>query len=129
MSSQQKTVITSDQAPEAVGPYSAVIQAGNLVFTAGQIGIDRQIGRLVDGGLEAQTHQALKNLGYLLETAGSSYNQVVKTTVFLTDMDHYATLNGIYAEYFSGEAPARSAVAVKGLPLGALVEIEAIALR
>ena len=129
MTSQSKTVVVSDKAPKAVGPYSAGIQAGNLVFTAGQVGIDRALGRLVEGGLEAETHQALKNLGYVLESGGASYTSVVKTTVFLTDMAHYAAVNAIYAEYFTGDAPARSAIAVKALPLGAMVEIEAIALR
>ncbi len=123
-----KQVIVSERAPEAVGPYSAGIRAGDFIFTAGQIGIDRRLGRLVEGGVQAEVRQALYNLSSVLEAAGSSLEQVVKTTVFLRDMGDYATVNSIYGEYFASQPPARSAVQVAALPLGAAVEIEAIAI-
>jgi 2-iminobutanoate/2-iminopropanoate deaminase len=123
-----KQVIVADKAPKAVGPYSAGIRTGNLVFTAGQIGLDRETGKMVEGGVEAQARQVLFNLQNVLESGGASLGSVVKTTVFLADMADYAKVNAIYAEYFTDTPPARSAVQVAGLPLGALVEIEAIAL-
>lgn len=123
----KKEVIIADKAPKAIGPYSAGIRFGDFVFTAGQVGINREIGKLVEGGVEAEARQALKNLQSILETAGSSLENVVKTTVFLKDMGDYAAVNAIYAEFFHTTPPARSAVAVAGLPAGASVEIEAIA--
>jgi len=108
-----------------VGPYSPVVRAGDLVFTAGQIGIVD--GSLVPGGLEAETHQALRNLRAVLAAEDASLADVVKATVFLVDMDDFAAMNAIYAEHFGDHRPARSAVAVAALPLGARVEIEAIA--
>ncbi len=123
-----KQIITPDKAPKAIGPYSAGIRAGNFVFTAGQIGIDRQTGKLVPGGVEAEARQALFNLQNVLESAGTSLENVVKTTVFLRDINDYAAVNAIYAEYFTENPPARSAVQVAALPAGAAVEIEAIAL-
>ncbi len=108
-----------------VGPYSPVVRAGELLFTAGQIGIVD--GALVPGGLAAEAHQALSNVRDVLATEGATLDDVVKVTVFLADMGDYAAVNEIYAEHFGDHRPARSAVAVAGLPLGALVEIEAIA--
>lgn len=128
MQSPEKEVIIAEQAPKAVGPYSVGIRAGFLVFTAGQIGLERTSGELVSGGVEAQTRKALDNLYNVLQAAGSSLELVVKTTVFLADIEDYARVNEVYAEYFTdGAPPARSAVQVAALPKGALVEIEAVA--
>ena len=123
-----RQVVATDRAPAAVGPYSQAIRVDHTVFTAGQIGLDPQTGQLVEGGIEAQTRQALQNLAAVLEAAGSSLENVVKTTVFLANMDDFAEMNRVYAEFFPEAPPARSTVEVSRLPLGALVEIEAIAL-
>ena len=112
-----KKTIFAEKAPAAVGPYVHAVEAGNMVFTSGQL------------GLEAQTHQALKNLGAVLEAAGVGYEDVVRTMVFLDNMDDFATVNAIYAEYFKESAPARSCVEVARLPKGGLIEIEAIAAK
>lgn len=125
----QKEVIATDRAPAAVGPYSQAIAAGHLVYTAGQIALDKESGKLVQGGVQAQARQALQNLKAVLEAAGSGLDRVIKTTVFLQSMDDYAAVNEVYGRFFGEGAPARSAVAVAALPLGALVEIEAVALR
>ncbi len=122
-----KTVITSQKAPKAIGPYSVAIRIGDLVFTSGQIGLDPGTGVLVPGGVEAETRQALTNLAHVLADAGSGLPQVVKTTVFLRDMADFAAMNAVYAEFFPENPPARSTVAVAALPKGAAVEIEAIA--
>lgn len=119
--------IQTEKAPAAIGPYSQAIKTGNLIFCSGQIPIDPATGSIVEGGIEAQAHQALKNVCNLLEAAGSSINKVVKTTVFLADMNDFVTVNGIYAQYFSEPFPARSAVAVKTLPKNVLIEVEVIA--
>ena len=121
-----KEIIATENAPAAVGPYSQATKIGNMVYTSGQIGLNPDGSGLVDG-LENQCHQVLKNLSAVLEAAGSSLDNVAKTTVFLSDINDYAVVNGIYAEYFTGNPPARSAVEVANLPLGALVEVEAIA--
>jgi 2-iminobutanoate/2-iminopropanoate deaminase len=126
-SSPKKEVIVAEKAPKALGPYSAGIRIGQYVFCAGQAGIVRDTGELATGGLEAETRQALLNLQNVLESAGSHLNQVVKTTVFLRDMNDFARMNAVYGEFFTDKPPARSTVAVAGLPKGALVEIEAIA--
>lgn len=122
-----REIIATAKAPAAVGSYSQAVRAGHLVFTAGQIGIDPVLGQL-RSGIAAQTRQALANLQAVLEAAGSSLNQVVKTTIFLQDMADFATVNQIYGQAFAAAPPARSTVQVAALPLGALVEIEAIAL-
>lgn len=122
-----REIIATERAPAAVGPYSQGVRVGNLVFTAGQIGIDPVLGQLRTG-IAAQTRQALTNLQAVLEAAGSSLNQAVKTTIFLQDMADFATVNQIYGSAFTAAPPARSTVQVAALPLGALVEIEAIAL-
>jgi 2-iminobutanoate/2-iminopropanoate deaminase len=124
-----RSEVQTNNAPGAVGPYSQGIQAGNLVFTAGQIGLDPATGEFAPGGVQAQARRALQNVGGVLEAAGTSYANVVKVTVFLADMGDFKAVNEIYAEFFTEPYPARSAVAVKDLPLGALVEIEAIAVR
>jgi len=121
-----KTVINSKNAPAAVGPYVHAVKAGEFLFTSGQIGLIPESGEL-QKGIEAQTEQALKNLGAVLAEAGMDYSDVIKTTVFLDSIGDFATVNGIYAKYFTGDAPARSCVEVANLPKGALVEIEAIA--
>lgn len=118
--------ISTQKAPAAIGPYSQAIVIGNLVFCSGQLPADPETGDLAVG-IEAQAHQALTNVKNLLEAAGTSIDNVVKTTVFLADMGDFATVNGIYAQYFTEPYPARSAVAVKTLPKGALIEVEVIA--
>ena len=120
-------VISTKKAPAAIGPYSQAIQVGNLVYTSGQIPIDPSTGAFVEGGIKEQTRQSLTNVKAILEEVGLSMNNVVKTTVFMADMNDFAETNSIYAEFFSEPYPARSAIAVKTLPKGALVEIEVIA--
>ena len=122
-----KQAISTKQAPAAIGPYSQAIQVGNLVYTSGQIPIDPATGTFVEGGIKEQTRQSLTNIKAILEEAGTSMSNVVKTTVFMADMNDFADMNAIYAEFFSEPYPTRSAVAVKTLPKGALVEIEVIA--
>ena len=123
-----KEIITSDKAPKAIGPYSIANRVGNLVFTAGQVGIIPETGDIVTGGIEAETHQVFENLKHVLAAAGTTLDHVVKTTVFLRDMADFATVNGIYGQYFTGNYPARSTVQVAALPKNAAVEIEVIAL-
>jgi 2-iminobutanoate/2-iminopropanoate deaminase len=123
-----RKVITTDKAPKAIGPYSVGIAGGHFIFASGQIGLDPETGTLVAGGVETEARQALQNLKAILEAAGSSLDLVVKTTVFLQDMNHFSQMNAVYAEFFAEDAPARSAVQVAALPKGALVEIEAIAM-
>ncbi|WP_139991434.1 RidA family protein [Paenibacillus paridis] len=123
---QQLQVIATDKAPAAIGPYSQAIKLGGLLFTSGQIPLDAA-GQLVDGGIEEQTHQVFRNLEAVLEAAGASFQDVVKATVFMKDMNQFATVNGIYSSYFGEHKPARSAVEVARLPKDVLVEIEVIA--
>ncbi len=122
-----RQIIHTDNAPAAVGPYSQAVKIGNLVYTAGQIGIDPATGEMQQG-LEAQARQVMANLQAVLEAAGTSFAGVVKTTIFITDMADFGVINGIYGAFFPENPPARSTVAVAQLPLGALVEIEAVAL-
>jgi 2-iminobutanoate/2-iminopropanoate deaminase len=126
--SANKQIVTTEQAPKAIGPYSVAVQTSGLVFASGQIGLDPATGELVVGGLAAQVRQALNNLKHVLEAANSSLEDVVKTTVFLKDMDDFPLVNAIYGEFFTQDPPARSTIAVAALPKGALVEIEAVAL-
>ena len=121
-------VIHTEKAPKAIGPYSQAIRVGDFVFCAGQCGLDPATGKLVEGGIEAETRRTLRNLAAVLEAAGSSLSRIVKTTVFLTDIDDFQKMNAIYAEFFPSPPPARSTVQVSRLPAGAHVEIEAIAL-
>jgi 2-iminobutanoate/2-iminopropanoate deaminase len=123
----KKNIITTEKAPKAIGPYSVANQLGQLVFASGQLGLDPASGQLVVGGVEAETRQALTNLRNVLEAAGSSMENVLKTTVFLQDMNDFVKMNAIYAEFFTVNHPARSTVQVAALPKGGLVEIEAIA--
>ena len=119
--------ITTPSAPAAIGPYSQAIIANGMLYASGQIPIDPQTGNIVSGGIEAQTHQAFANVRNLVEAAGITMSHVVKVTVYMADMADFATVNTIYEQYFTAPYPARSAVAVKQLPKGALIEIEAIA--
>ena len=123
----EKQIVAAEKAPKAIGPYSMAVRSGNLVFTAGQLGLDPASGNLVPGGIEAETRQALINLKNVLDSAGSSLDRVIKTTVFLRDINDFASMNGIYSEFFTGQYPARSAVQVAALPKGGAVEIEAVA--
>lgn len=121
--------IHTDNAPAAIGPYSQAIEAGNMVFASGQIPIDPATGNFVEGGIKEQTRQSLTNAQNILKEAGTDLQHVVKTTVFLSDMDNFDAMNEVYAEFFAQPFPARSAVAVKTLPKGALVEVECIAVK
>ncbi|HEY8414100.1 MAG TPA: RidA family protein [Pyrinomonadaceae bacterium] len=120
--------VQTDRAPAAIGPYSQAIRAGGFVFASGQIPTDPATGQFVKGGIAEQTEQVLKNLGAVLEAAGSSLDKVVKTTVFLADMKEFAQMNEVYAKFFTTAPPARATVAAAGLPRDARVEIEAVAL-
>jgi len=123
-----KKIIHTHKAPEAIGPYSQAVRIENMVFTAGQIGLDPLSMEIVEGGVEAETRQVLMNLKQVLEAADSGLNYVIKTTVFLRDMSDFPRMNAIYAEFFSENPPARSTVAVQALPKDVAVEIEAVAL-
>jgi 2-iminobutanoate/2-iminopropanoate deaminase len=123
-----KKVIASPLAPKAVGPYSQAIAHDATLYISGQLPIDGATGVMAEG-IEAQTHQALKNLGYILNEAGYSYDDVAKTTVLLASIADFAAMNAIYAEYFQGEKPARICYQVAALPMGALVEIDCIAIK
>lgn len=122
-------VLHSEKAPKAVGPYSQAIEAGGFVFTSGQLPIDPSTNQFAEGGVKEQTRQSLTNARNVLESAGLGLSNVVKTTVFLSDMENFAAMNEVYAEFFKEPYPARSAFAVKTLPKGALVEVECIAAR
>ena len=120
------TKVVTDKAPSAIGPYSQAVKVGNLLFTSGQIPIDPASGAIEATDITAQTEQVMKNLGAILSEAGTSFEKSVKTTCFLADIADFAAFNEVYAKYFTGK-PARSCVAVKALPKGALVEVEVIA--
>jgi 2-iminobutanoate/2-iminopropanoate deaminase len=123
-----KKIVSTNKAPKAIGPYSQAILTDELIFTAGQVGLDPETMEIVEGGIDAQTRQVLTNLKHVLESADSGMKFVVKTTVFLQNMDDFAAMNGVYAEFFPENPPARSTVAVAALPKGALVEIECVAI-
>jgi len=121
--------IATTKAPAAIGPYSQAIRAGNFIFTAGQVGLDPQTGQLTEGGIREQTQAALRNLQAVLEAAGCTFADVVKTTVFIMDMGDFTDMNEVYKGFFDeGSPPARSTVQVAGLPRGAVVEIECVAM-
>lgn len=122
-----KQVISTTKAPAAIGPYSQAIQVGNLVYTSGQLPIDPATGNFPEGGIQEQTRQSLLNVQAILAEAGLTMANVVKTTVFMADMNDFTAMNAVYSEFFAEPYPARSAVAVKTLPKGALVEIEVVA--
>ncbi len=121
--------VQTGHAPAAIGPYSQATIAGDLIFTAGQVALDPSSGTVIDGGIEEQTAQVLANLAAVLDAPGTSLSRVIKTTVFLTDMADFPAMNAVYAEAFEDHKPARSTVAVAGLPLGVRVEIEIVAAR
>ncbi len=122
-----KEIISTDKAPAAIGPYSQAVKVGNLLFTSGMIPIDPETNTLVDGGIEVQAERALQNVKALLEASGTSMDKVVKTVVFIKNMDDFAKVNEIYAKYFTSDFPARSCVEVARLPKDVLIEMEAIA--
>lgn len=121
-----KKIIATENAPQAIGPYSQAVACGNFLFTSGQLGLDPKTGNFVEGGVTEQTEQVIRNLKAVLEKAGFSFENVVKTTCFLADMNDFAAMNEVYRKHFTGDYPARSAVAIKTLPKNGLVEIEAI---
>jgi len=124
----RKQIISTEDAPAAVGPYSQAVKVGDFIYTAGQIPLVPQTGSLIEGGIEAQTGQVMENLAAVLVAAGSSLTQVVKTTIFVTDINDFAAVNQVYGSFFADRPPARSTVQVAALPLGAKVEIEAVAI-
>ena len=125
-----RKIIATDKAPAAIGPYAQANQVGDFIFTSGQVPIDPATGKLAEGGIEEQTRQSFANLAAILEEAGSGLDKIIKTTCFLADMNDFAKMNKIYAEYFpDGIYPSRSAFQVGALPMGAMVEIEAIAMK
>lgn len=124
----KKEVLTTNKAPEAIGPYSQAIKVGDFIYTSGQIPIDPATGQIVQGGIEAQTKQVLENLNAILTNAGSSFKNVIKSTVFVKDMNDFTAINNIYGQYFKEPYPARSLVEVARLPKDVLIEIEVVAL-
>lgn len=120
--------VATDGAPKAIGPYSQAVKANGLVYTSGQIPLDPATGNLVEGDFAAQTHRVLSNLEAILREAGSGFDRVLKSTVYVVDLGNFQTLNAIYAEYFGSHKPARTTVEVKGLPKGAVLEIDVVAL-
>lgn len=120
--------IFTDRAPEAIGPYSQAVRAGDMLFVSGQIPLDPESGELIDGGIKQQTERVLKSLQAVIEKAGGGMENVVKTTVYLTDLSLFAEMNEVYASFFSDNKPARATVQVAGLPKNALVEIDAVAI-
>ncbi len=124
-----KKIIHSENAPKAIGPYSQAVEINGMLFISGQIPIDPTTGKMVDGGIKEQTEQVLKNVGAILKETGLTYSNVVKTTCFLSDMADFKDMNEVYAHYYIENSPARSTIAVKGLPLAALIEIETIAIK
>ncbi|MDK2909168.1 MAG: 2-iminobutanoate/2-iminopropanoate deaminase [Bacteroidales bacterium] len=124
-----KKIISTENAPKAIGPYSQANEANGFIFISGQVPIDPATGKLVEGGIREQTERVLKNIGAILEAAGLGFEHVVKCTCLLSDMDNFAAMNEVYARYFTQNQPARAAYGVVKLPLGALIEIECIAAR
>ncbi len=124
-----KKIISTESAPKAIGPYSQAIEANGFLFISGQIPVDPETGVIVQGGITEQTEQVMKNIMAILKAAGYSTSNVVKSTCLLSDMSDFKAMNEVYARYYTSEQPARAAFAVKGLPLGALIEIETIATK
>ena len=125
----KKKIIRSLSAPAAIGPYSQAVEINGMLFISGSLGINPETGKLVEGGVAAQTEQLLRNIGEILREAGYDFSDVVKTTCFLSDMSNFKLMNEVYAGVFIKDQPARSTIAVKDLPMGALVEIETIAVK
>tara|TARA_B100001079_G_C16406981_1_gene514189 strand:+ start:52 stop:438 length:387 start_codon:yes stop_codon:yes gene_type:complete len=124
----KKRIIQTDQAPAAIGPYSQAIRVGDFLYTSGQIALDPQSGEFLSGEIEQETERTIENISAILKAGGLSLDNVIKTTVYLTDLSHFTRMNHIYEKYFSGNKPARACVQVAALPKGAKVEIEAIAI-
>ncbi len=124
-----KKIVSTDKAPKAIGPYSQAIEVNGTLYISGQVPIDPAIGKLVEGGIKEQTEQVMKNIGAILNAAGLNYSNVVKSTCLLSDMDNFAAMNEVYSRYYTSEMPARAAYGVVKLPLGALIEIETIAVK
>lgn len=124
-----KKIINSPKAPKAIGPYSQAVEVNGTLYISGQLPVDVNTGKFVEGDIKEQTEQVLKNIGYILEAAGYTYDNVVKSTCLLSDIANFAAMNEVYAKYYTNECPARAAFAVKSLPMGALVEIETIAAK
>ncbi len=124
-----KKIIATPKAPKAIGPYSQAVEVDGILFISGQLPVNPETGNVVEGGIKEQTHQVLKNIGAILEAAGYSYEDVVKSTVFLKDMNDFAGMNEVYALYYKENPPARAAFQVARLPLDVLIEIETIAIK
>ncbi|MEI6433769.1 MAG: RidA family protein [Bacteroidota bacterium] len=124
-----KKIISASNAPKAIGPYSQAVEVNGLLFISGQIPIDPDTGKIIDGGITEQTEQVMKNIGAILKEAGYEYTDVVKSTCLLSDMDNFAAMNGVYGKYYPSNPPARAAYSVVRLPLGVLIEIETIAAK
>jgi len=124
-----KTVIYTDKAPKAIGPYSQAIEINGMLFISGQIPIDPATSKIIEGGIKEQTEQVMKNIGAILAEAGYSFSDVVKSTCLLSDMDNFSAMNEIYGKYYPENSPARAAYGVVKLPLAALIEVETIAVR
>ena len=124
-----KRTINTPKAPKAIGPFSQAVEAGNTLYISGQVSVDAATGKFTEGGIKEQTNQVLKNVGYILEEAGYTFSDVVKSTCLLSDISNFTAMNEVYAEYYKEDLPARAAFAVKDLPLGALIEIETIAVK
>lgn len=124
-----KKVINTEKAPKAIGPYSQAIEINGMLFVSGQVPVDPETGKIVEGGVVEQTHQVMKNIGAILEEAGYTYQDVVKSTCLLNNMDNFVAMNEVYATYYKGDPPARAAYGVVKLPLGVMVEIETIAVK
>lgn len=124
-----KKIISTDNAPKAIGPYSQAVEANNTLYISGQIPINPETGKLIEGDIQEQTELVLKNIGAILEAAGFSYSDVVKSTCLLSDINNFAAMNEVYGKYYHTDPPARAAYAVVKLPLGALIEIETIAVK
>lgn len=124
-----KKVVSTDKAPKAIGPYSQAIEANGFLFISGQVPIDPSTGKLIEGGIQDQTEQVLRNIGAILTAAGLGFENVIKCTCLLSNMDHFPAMNEVYSRYFVENQPARAAYGVVQLPLGALIEIECVAAR
>ncbi len=124
-----KKVISTEFAPKAIGPYSQAIEVNNMLFISGQIPINPETGKIIEGGITEQTEQVMQNIGAILKAAGYEFSQVVKSTCLLSDMDNFAAMNAVYGKYYPENPPARAAYGVVKLPLGVLVEVETIAVK
>jgi len=124
-----KKIISTKTAPAAIGPYSQAVEANGILYISGQVPIDPSNGKIIEGGITEQTEQVMKNISAILESAGYSLSEVVKSTCLLSDMSDFKAMNEVYAKYYISDQPARAAYAVRGLPLGALIEIETIAIK